>query len=66
MTLITSEDASRLDGCKKITATIWAQKNGVKLVGGIYLWTQEEFETFKNRNKQRGRPRILKNPPQTV
>jgi hypothetical protein len=67
MTLLTTEDAAKADGCQPITARIWAKKNGVKMFGSTYMWSMEEVDTFCARNKLRGwklgRPR--KNNSQT-
>lgn len=46
---------------EKITQPIalsWAKKNGVQMLGKQYVWTEEQKQAFKKRNKKRGRPSV--------
>jgi hypothetical protein len=48
-------------GCARITAQIWAQKNGVELVGKTYFWSTEEIDRFGSRPSWGGRNGKKKN-----
>jgi hypothetical protein len=38
-------------GCNRTTASIWAAKNGVELLGRMYFWSEEDIARFAVRPK---------------
>jgi hypothetical protein len=54
-----SSEAAEETGVAKITATKWAEKNGVEFIGvgkgKTYLWTKADIARFQARDTKRGR-----------
>lgn len=58
MKLYSIEQAANIAKCAKITAQVWAKKNGISIIGNSFVLTEVQLKAFLNRNKKRGRPAI--------
>ncbi len=43
------------EGVSKITAIKWAKKHEIKKWGRDYVWSSQDVEKFRHRDKKRGR-----------
>lgn len=51
----TTKEVYKEEGVSKITAIKWAAKHNVRKWGRDYVWSSQDVERFKARDKRRGR-----------
>ncbi len=52
----TSQEVAKIEDVTAVVAQTWAKEHNVKRLSDRYMWTREDLEGFKKRNKKRGRP----------
>lgn len=50
----TTKEVAEAENITRFLASVWARANKVSHWGRNYLWTEEDIERFRSRDKKRG------------